>query len=244
MYEQLTIFDELKSCTKCGATAPATPEFFHRDKNRRDGLTPWCKRCAIRNTANWQQVNKESRSEYQKRYREENAERLKLSRAEFYRANRERLLEMGREHYYANREKNLELSRQWRRDNPETFKAGIKAWCAANPERFQEIRRASVQRRLARKAKLPHDLTAGQWRACIAYFGGCAYCGVTDLDLEREHFIALSSRGGYTQSNILPACGPCNRSKHDNDFFDWYSQRECYSDDRKEKILRYLEEVA
>lgn len=34
-----------KQCLKCGAIYPATSQFFHRDKSRKDGLFPWCKQC-------------------------------------------------------------------------------------------------------------------------------------------------------------------------------------------------------
>ena len=34
-----------KICSKGGKEWPATPEYFHRDSRRRDGLTSWCKKC-------------------------------------------------------------------------------------------------------------------------------------------------------------------------------------------------------
>lgn len=37
--------EELKICSKCKKTYPATPEFFHRHRNRKDGFDPWCKEC-------------------------------------------------------------------------------------------------------------------------------------------------------------------------------------------------------
>lgn len=38
----------MKRCAKCGEEKPATLEFFHRNKMRKDGLAPYCKVC--RNT--------------------------------------------------------------------------------------------------------------------------------------------------------------------------------------------------
>lgn len=35
----------LKRCPKCGNEYPKTHEYFHRSKNRKDGLNPWCKPC-------------------------------------------------------------------------------------------------------------------------------------------------------------------------------------------------------
>src|SRR6267154_1063749 len=39
----------LKRCTKCGEEFPATPEFFHRMKQSKDGLRPNCKVCMRKN---------------------------------------------------------------------------------------------------------------------------------------------------------------------------------------------------
>jgi hypothetical protein len=41
---------EVKRCTRCREEYPATPEFFHRDKNRIDGLTPACATCRRKHT--------------------------------------------------------------------------------------------------------------------------------------------------------------------------------------------------
>lgn len=46
----------LKRCSKCGEEKPATPEFFSRDKRRKDGLQSQCKHCV--NT--WQKAHRNS----------------------------------------------------------------------------------------------------------------------------------------------------------------------------------------
>ena len=35
----------LKTCTKCKKTYPATTDYFHKHKKRKDGFDPWCKQC-------------------------------------------------------------------------------------------------------------------------------------------------------------------------------------------------------
>ena len=35
----------IKKCSKCKQEYPANPTFFHRDRNRKDGLDSWCKNC-------------------------------------------------------------------------------------------------------------------------------------------------------------------------------------------------------
>lgn len=37
--------ENLKICSKCEVKYPATAKYFHRHKNRNDGLDSWCKEC-------------------------------------------------------------------------------------------------------------------------------------------------------------------------------------------------------
>ena len=37
---------EMKRCTKCSVEYPATDEYFNKNKNNKDGLGFWCKKCA------------------------------------------------------------------------------------------------------------------------------------------------------------------------------------------------------
>lgn len=42
----------MKTCPKCGDKFPATPEYFHRDKSRKDSLSFYCKDC-VNASHNW-----------------------------------------------------------------------------------------------------------------------------------------------------------------------------------------------
>jgi len=50
----------MKTCTKYGVEKEVGE--FHKDKSRRDGLFPHCKRCAIANACAWQKANPEKRA--------------------------------------------------------------------------------------------------------------------------------------------------------------------------------------
>ncbi len=39
------MLNEPKTCVRCKAPFPATPDYFHRDRNRPDGLQSYCKSC-------------------------------------------------------------------------------------------------------------------------------------------------------------------------------------------------------
>src|SRR5699024_11570052 len=97
------------------------------------------------------------------------------------------------------------------------------------------------QRRRARMAQLPHDLTLDEWEDTLEYFDySCAYRGVSDDNLGKEHVIPIVKGGGYTVDNIIPACQSCNSSKHTTDLEEWYVSYEHYDEDRLNKILDYV----
>lgn len=97
------------------------------------------------------------------------------------------------------------------------------------------------KRRRSLKRNLPDSFTLKQWNFCKEHFGhSCAYCGKPSKKLHQEHFIAVKNGGGYTVSNIIPACQKCNVSKLDRDFFAWYPAQPFYSKLREKRILKYL----
>lgn len=53
--------DEQKVCSKCGITKSATPEYFHRDKRNKSGITAECKKCAKIRCKKWaKEINPEA----------------------------------------------------------------------------------------------------------------------------------------------------------------------------------------
>ena len=112
--------------------------------------------------------------------------------------------------YAANREKERAQQAAHRAANPEKFRAWDAAYAKAHPEK----RAAARARRRALKAGAAGTCTAEQWAARHAYYDGkCIYCGTTD-NIQIEHRIPLSRGGTNWPSNLVPACGSCNRKKN------------------------------
>ena len=70
-------------------------------------------------------------------------------------------------------------------------------------------------------AQVEHDLTDEQWAALKAAWSGCAYCGADDRPLQRDCVLPISRGGRYTVRNVVPACGPCNASKCNDEVTGW-----------------------
>jgi 5-methylcytosine-specific restriction endonuclease McrA len=87
-------------------------------------------------------------------------------------------------------------------------------------------------------ARVDHDLTDEQWSALQAAWGGCAYCGATSEELQRDCVLALSRGGRYTLDNVVPACRSCNTSKCNNEVSGWLRRKRL---DERAFLLRHLE---
>jgi 5-methylcytosine-specific restriction endonuclease McrA len=86
-------------------------------------------------------------------------------------------------------------------------------------------KRRAARRRKRRMDRVEHDLSASQWTALTAAWGGCAYCGETTQPLQRDCVLALSRGGRYTLENIVPACRSCNTSKCNDEVTTWLRRK-------------------
>lgn len=122
-------------------------------------------------------------------YREQDRERNKRRRN--YR------LAYNQAYYHRNAKRMRQYQSEYRKTHPE--------WVA-------EVKR----RRRTRKYNLPATLTMNEWDQILEQYNhSCAYCGVSNVPLIREHNIPVTKGGGYTAENIVPACVSCNARKHD-----------------------------
>ena len=74
-------------------------------------------------------------------------------------------------------------------------------------------------------SRVVNDLTDEQWTAIKAAWGGCAYCGATGRPLQRDCVLPISRGGRYTVDNVVPACGPCNASKCNDEVTGWLRRK-------------------
>lgn len=105
------------------------------------------------------------------------------------------------------------------RRNPEPRRELAKKYHRKNPGRAQESKR----RRKARfRSAECHLVTLDDWDKLVRRFDHCcAYCGVQDTDLQREHVVPLSRGGSHSIGNIVPACSACNYSKGPKLLSEW-----------------------
>lgn len=215
-----------KVCTKCNKELPATEEFFEKVIKGKYGLRSYCKEC---------------KSKYQKKHQQA------IKNGSYVR--QEEILCLTKTCVICNKElpntnEYFFKNNKGERDKDKTFKLNAKCK-ECSKRKFDKVKylkrmRLKYQKRQATKKGLDSSLTYDQWIQIKAAFNNkCAYCG-QELPLQQEHFIAVSKNGEYTLNNIIPACQPCNGSKSNKDFFEWYPQQPFYSKKREKFILDYL----
>jgi 5-methylcytosine-specific restriction endonuclease McrA len=98
-------------------------------------------------------------------------------------------------------------------------------------------RARAARRRKSRVAAVVNDLTPTEWAAINAAWNGCAYCGVSDVSLQRDCVMAISRGGRYTIDNVVPACGACNASKCNDEVTGWLRRKRL---DERTFLERYV----
>lgn len=92
----------------------------------------------------------------------------------------------------------------------------------------QTKRARAARKRKRRVDAADNDLTAAQWEAILAAWGGCAYCGAqasADASLQRDCVLPISRGGRYTADNVVPACRSCNASKCNEEVTHWLRRK-------------------
>lgn len=69
-------------------------------------------------------------------------------------------------------------------------------------------------------------MPAYAWPAILdAFDHSCAYCGVTERRLTVDHVVPMRHGGDNAPWNVVPACWPCNMSKHASELAEWCSSK-------------------
>lgn len=130
---------EMKTCTKCGLSKPATTEYFNKDRRT---LHTMCRNCNREYMRAYYQANKEKLLEDNRRYRVENAE-LVRERARRY---AERRPEVGyaakRRYSLKNAEREKERLRQFRIDHADKIREQKRKRAVEFADKISKQRRA------------------------------------------------------------------------------------------------------
>lgn len=199
------VFIVQKKCSKCKEFKPATPEYFHRDSNKLDGLNAKCKVCV----KEYQQSNHPKMVEAAYRWRDANPEKFQSSQEEWKEKNRDKLIGYSRSYRLADPEKYRQNCRNWRAANREKSRQAASQWTKNNP-----IRNAiKTARRKARIYESEGTYTEAEWLELCARYDNRCLCCKEQKPLTVDHVVPVTRGGRNDVSNLQPLCQECNSRK-------------------------------
>ena len=202
-----------KVCKTCGESLPATTEYFYARPDTKDKLYADCKQCRQLNIVKkrgddpeWHERRKEQQRKHDKELRQDEDYRSRVTR-------------QSREH----RRKRYQTDEEWRAKVAATSRQSQKQKYKED-EDFRKKVKQNASKQKSRRKGLPATFTEAEWLNCLVYWKNtCCYCEQqfqSDL-LQKDHFIPARDGGGYTSSNIVPACKSCNASKGARSANEW-----------------------
>lgn len=201
--------EAVKLCTQCEKCKPLSE--FSANTRSSDGKKAYCKQCR----SEYYHANAEEIAKRTQAYYVENSETIRAYRRAYYRENEQHENQRNRRYYQVNQTTIRKKNALYRKRNP-------------------AIKKASEQRRLARKRNLPDTFTAEDWQRALEYFDHrCAVCGREPdehVTLAADHWIPLASPDcpGTIPENIVPLChglGGCNNEKQDLNPRTWLRRK-------------------
>jgi len=186
---------------------------------------------------NKDEINKKRRENYV--YTEEMKKRDRI----YYRKNLERIKIKNKNYYEENKDKCRELKAKWRKENIDRYRKYCREYY--NKTKFIRKEKIKIQwnnRRVLVK-NCEGNYTIEQWEKCLEFFEyKCAYSGKELADKETiDHIIPLSKSGTNYIWNLCPCSGSCNSSKRNFELEDWYRKQEYFSQERLNKIYKWIE---
>ena len=154
-----------------------------------------------------------------------NDDEEKMRKKEYYKKNKNWLKEKNKEYRKNNKEKEKERFDKWKKNNPD-----------------KEFNRYTKRRQ--REENQGGGISKNQWLEMMEFFDWrCAYSNEKLSDKYRtiDHIIPLSKGGENEIWNCIPMHRSYNSSKFTNDMLEWYQQQEFYSEERLNKIYKWIE---
>ena len=174
----------IKVCTKCKRILVANEMNFYKG-NSKYGLHSKCKICERR----YRQDNKEKIKEYKKQYYEDNKEKIKEYKKQYYEEHKEEIKEYKEQYCQDNKEKIKEYKKQYYEEHKEGLREWRKQYYEEHKEesleKYKQYRENNPEKifnyrtkyRMLKKSQ-GRGITREQWYEMMNYFDWkCAYSG-------------------------------------------------------------------
>ena len=178
-------------------------------------------------------VNK-TRQEICHDYYERNKAKIKQKRADYRLRNLEKIRQQNRnysnQYYELNKDKKLEKDKEYRKNHPEKASKIWKAYCEKDP-----IKRAynncidSAKKKSKKNRMIEFALTMEDVHTLV--MGNCFHCHrpprcSIPTYKQMNGIDRYDSTKGYTRTNSVSSCWPCNRAKGNDSIMEWENYKE------------------
>jgi len=171
--------EKSKNCSLCGKTFPLTPEFYHVSRAKKDGFIDRCKNCRSEYAKRYRNTNKEKVTKDKFEYSIKNKEKIIKYKAGFYQKNKEAIKNKSLKYRNAHKDKVFITQRNYRKKNKKKLSAKKTEYSINNKEKI------SKQKRNQRESSAVYSIHAhGILCAEVTKKGSngelivlCAYCG-------------------------------------------------------------------
>jgi len=174
--------------------------------------------------------NCEEIKQKRKQYCKDNPDKIKEQKRKYYLKNQDKIKAKTREYYFNNIEDIKIKSKEYRKNNFEKLKKAKQKYVKENPEKVKERHRRYMQtekgKLIAKNMKHSRrdkykkgDVTTEQIKELYKNTKNCYWCNckLEKNNTHLDHYIPLSKDGKHTISNLVLACGSCNRKKSSKD---------------------------
>lgn len=231
-----------KRCYSCKETFPATPQYFSRNKSKKDGLHDACKICDSAKRKAYTESHREQESLSRKHYRDTHKEELSEQKKIYQKENKERLAaymqqyqqgehykEYQRQYQLEHKQEISEWSKQYYQDHREETCERQRAYMRT--EKGRAVDRAHRHKRKAQKKEIEGTLTSQEIQTKLkAQKHTCYYC-LRKFEMVKgkyvyhlEHTIPVSRtehNPRHDVNYVVLACPTCNMEKHDKLPHEW-----------------------
>lgn len=224
---------------------------FSKDKKGKYGLYSQCKECRSayikKYNKKYREENKEKiakqRKKYDKKYYEKHKEEL-AKRSKIYREeHKEERAEYDKKRYKEHKEEKREYDKKYYQEHKEAIAEQKKKY--NKTPQGQVVIFNGVNKRRQREEQQGNGITVEQWLEMMNFFDWkCAYSGEYiggDSDNRTiDHIVPIVKGGEHEVWNCVPMYAPYNFSKYNKDMEEWYSQQDFYNEDRFNKINGWI----
>lgn len=212
---------EMKACTICKQELPI--ESFSKDKSRKDGLSPRCKKC---------------KSQLDARYRSSHLQQIKERQKIYYDNNSQRIKERASSWYYNNTEAHSERMRQYFQDNKEQIKRKQSEWNEKNKEKMQKYINDYIKNKYQTDVNYKvKSILSARLRASIDKksastldYLGCSISDFRDwIEYQFDESMSWENHGECWHFDHVKPCASYDLSNNEHvaECFNWKNIRPC-----------------